>query len=265
MKLSRSTHLVLAVALVVMALAAVCGYPITDYVPPDVLAALGAAGSVPLAIGAQVPTGTTFYIASAYAASKTTTVATNASECVVTSAGHGYSNGDIVEITSGWGRLNRRVFRLKSVAVDTFVLEGADTSSTTFFPAGTGTGSVRKISTFTQITKVMNPTTSGGEPKNVSYKYVESDVDYSINDGFTATNYAMDIDADGVSDAGYLALKSLTDVQTDTCLKMVMRSGSLVFIPCTVALNETVTLQDGQINRVRASFAGNNRSTRYSS
>ena len=212
---------------------------------------------------AQVPTGTTFYIASAYAASKTTTVVTNASEAVVTSAAHGYSNGDIVEITSGWGRLNRRVFRLKSVATDTFVLEGADTSSTTFFPAGTGT--VRKISTFTQITKVMNPNTSGGEPKNVNYKFVESDVEYSINDGFTATNYAMDIDADGVSDAGYLALKTLTDVQTDTCLKMVLRSGSLIFIPCTAALNEAVQLQDGQINRVKATFNGNNRLTRYAS
>jgi hypothetical protein len=214
---------------------------------------------------AQVPTGTTFYIASAYASSKTTTVVTNASEAVVTSAAHGYSNGDMVEITSGWGRLNRRVFRIKSVTTDTFVLEGADTSSTTFFPAGTGTGSVRKISTFTQITKVMNPTSSGGDPKKVAYKYVESDVEYSINDGFSATDYAMDIDADGVSDAGYLALKSLTDVQTDTCLKMVTRSGSILLIPCTVALNESVSLQDGQINRCKASFSGNNRLTRYAS
>ena len=106
---------------------------------------------------AQVPTGSTFFIASAFAASKTTTIVTNASEAVVTSAGHGYSNGDIVEMTSGWGRLNRRDFRIKSVATDTFVLEGADTSSTTFYPAGTGVGSVRKISTFTQITSVMNP------------------------------------------------------------------------------------------------------------
>jgi hypothetical protein len=214
---------------------------------------------------AQVPTGTTFYIASTYGSAKTTTVVTNASECVVTSAAHGYSNGDFVEITSGWGRLNRRVFRLKSIATDTMVLEGADTSSTTFFPAGTGTGSVRKITAFTQITKVMNPSSSGGDPKTVNYKYLESDVEYSINDGFTASNYAMDIDADGVADAGYLALKALTDVQTDTCLKMVMRSGSIVLIPCTAALNESVSLQDGQINRCKAAFNGNNRLTRYAS
>jgi hypothetical protein len=214
---------------------------------------------------AQVPTGTTFHIASSIAAAKTTTVATNAAECVVTSAGHGYSNGDIVEITSGWGRLNRRVFRIKSVATDTFVLEGADTQSTTFFPAGNGVGSVRKITTFTQITGVMNPQSQGGDPKNASYRFVESDVDYSINDGFNATSYSMDIDADQIGGAGYTALKTLTDAQTDTCLKMVTRSGSLLFQPCTVALNEAVKLQDGQINRVTAVYNGNNRLTRYAS
>jgi hypothetical protein len=214
---------------------------------------------------AQVPTGTTFFIASAYAASKTVTVVTNASEAVVTSAAHGYSNGDIVEITSGWGRLNLRNFRIKSVATDTFVLEGADTTSTTLFPAGSGIGSVRKISTFTQITGVMNPQSSGGDPKTVTYKFVESDVEYSINDGFSATNYTMELDADSIGGAGYTALKALTDVQTYTCLKMVTRSGSLIFQPCTVALNEAVRLQDGQINRVNVAYNGSNRLTRYAS
>lgn len=214
---------------------------------------------------AQVPTGTTFFIASAYAAAKDTTIVTNASEAVVTSTAHGYSDGDYVEITSGWGRLNRRVFRVKSKTTDTITLEGANTTSTTYFPAGSGLGSVRKISTFTQITKVMNPQSNGGEPKTVNYKFVESDVEYSINDGFSATNYTMELDADSIADAGYVALKALTDVQTDTCLKMVMRSGSLLFYPCTASLNESVRLQDGQINRVSVSLNGNNRITRYAS
>lgn len=214
---------------------------------------------------AQVPTGTTFFIASAYATAKTTTIVTNAAEAVVTSASHGYSNGDIVEMTSGWGRLNKRTFRIKSVATDTFVLEGADTSSTTYFPAGTGVGTVRKISTFTQITSVLSASSSGGDPKTVSYKFIESDVDYSINDGFASTSYTMEIDADAIGSAGYTALKSLTDVQTDTCLKMVTRSGSLVFQPCTAAMNEAVRLQDGQINRVNVAFNGNNRLVRYAS
>ncbi len=214
---------------------------------------------------AQVPTGSTFYIASTIASAKTTTVVTNASEAVVTSAAHGYSNGDFVVITSGWGRLNRRAFRIKSVTTDTFVLEGAETSNTTYLPAGTGVGTVSKVSTFTQITTVMSPSSSGGEPKTVNYKFIESDVEFSINDGFGATSYTLDLDADAIGTAGYTALKTLTDVQTDTILKIVTRSGSILLVPCTVALNEAVSFQDGQINKVKASFNGNNRAVRYAS
>jgi hypothetical protein len=212
---------------------------------------------------AQVPTGTTLAIASVYAAAKATTIVTNAAEAVVTSATHGYSSGDILEVTSGWGRLNKRHFRIKSVTTDTFVLEGADTSNTQFFPAGVGIGSVRKVTTFQQILKILGINTSGGEPKTVPYKYMESDVEFNINDGFSAQQMSIDIDADAIGDAGYTALKSLTDVQSDTCLKVQSRNGALIFQPCTVALNEAVQMQDGQVNRVVCAINGNNRLTRY--
>ena len=213
----------------------------------------------------SVPTGSTFYVASTIAATKVTTIVTNASEAVVTSTTHGYSNGDYVLVVSGWGRLNKRAFRIKSITTDTFVLEGADTSNTTFFPAGQGVGTVAKVSTWTQITTVMNPNTSGGDPKTVTYKFVESDVEYSINDGFSATDYTLELDADSIGGAGYTALKTLADVQTDTIMRMVTRSGSILLVPCTVALNESVRMADGQINRVVAQFSGNNRAVRYAS
>ena len=82
---------------------------------------------------------------------------------------------------------------------------------------------------------------------------------------FAATNYTMELDADAIGNAGYTVLKSLTEVQTDTCLIMVTRSGSRILQPCTVALNEAVKLQDGQVNQVTCSFNGNNRLTRYAS
>lgn len=213
----------------------------------------------------QVPTGSTFYVASTIAAAKTVSTVTNATEAVVTSTAHGYSNGDIVIMFSGWGRLNKRAFRIKSVTTDTFVLEGCDTSSTTFFPAGSGVGTVQKISTWTQVTTVMNPKTNGGDPKKVTYKFIESDVEYSINDGFAATDYEIELDADSIGGAGYTALKSLTDLQTDTVLRIITKSGSFNLIPCTVALNESVQMQEGQINRVKAVFNGNNRAVRYAS
>ena len=216
---------------------------------------------------ASVPTGTTFFIASAYAAAKTTTIVTNAAEAVVTSTTHGYTNGDILEVTSGWGRLNKRTFRIKSVTTDTFVLEGisADTSNTTFFPPGSGIGSVRKVTTFTQIVQILGIQTSGGDPKNVTYKYLESDVEFSINDGFAASQMSLELDADSIGTAGYTALQSLTNVQTDTCLRINTRNGAVIYVPCTVALNEAVQFQDGQINRVPLAVNSNGRLVRYAS
>ena len=214
---------------------------------------------------AQVPTGSTFFVATAFSVVKTVSAVSNAAEAVVTSTAHGFSNGDIIEMTSGWGRLNLRAFRAKSVTADTFTLEGADTTNTSFYPSGTGAGSARKVLTFQQITTVMNPSASGGEPKNVTYKFVESDIEFNINDGFTATSYAMDLDADSIGTAGYTALKNLTEVQSNTILRVQTRSGSILLVPCTAALNEAVSFQDGQINRVKASFNGNQRGTRYAS
>ena len=210
-----------------------------------------------------VPTGTLFSVATTFGSAITVTVVTNANPAVCTATAHGLSNGDIIEVTSGWGRLNKRVFKVAGVTTDTFQLSGMDTSSTSFFPAGTGIGSVREVTAWTQLSKVMNPATQGGDPKTVTYKWVESDVEYSINDGFTATSYTLEFDDDDTT-AGYTAMRTLTDAQTNTVMKMLMRSGAILYLPCTLAMNDVPRLQDGQINRISASFAGVNRHTRYS-
>lgn len=211
---------------------------------------------------AQVPTGTLFSVATTFGSNITVTAVSNASPTVCTATAHGLSNGDVVEITSGWGRLNRRVFEVVSIDANSFSLTNSNTSSTSHFPPGTGTGTVREVTAWTQLSKVMAPSTSGGEPKTVTYKFLESDVEYSINDGFTATSMTMEFDDDDTT-AGYTAMRSLTDAQTDTVLKMLMRSGARTYLPCTVALNDVPRLQDGQINRINSQFNGNNRHTRY--
>lgn len=214
---------------------------------------------------AQVPTGSTFFCASALAAALSVSAATNATECQLTSTAHGLSNGDFVLTSLGWGRIDKRLFRVKSVATNTFVLEGCDTTSTTFFPNGTTTGSVQKVTTWQQLTQVLSVASSGGDPKNVNYKYMESDVEYSINDGFNATSYTATLDADSIGSVGYTALKALTDTQTLSGLKAVTRSGSIILYPGQFALNESVQFQDGQINRVTCAINCQGRVTRYAS
>ena len=212
---------------------------------------------------ARVPTGALLSVATAFAAAKTVTAITNAAEASVSATAHGFSIGDVVEITSGWGRLQKRIYRIKTVTTDAFVLEGADTTNVTFFQPGGGAGSVRKVNTWVQLSSVMNPSSSGGEPKKVTYKFLESDVEYNINDGFTAVDRTIDLDADSIGSPGYVALRSLTEVQTDTVLRTLAKSGAVSYLPCTVALNEEEKMQDGQSVMCSVAFSGNNRSTRY--
>lgn len=214
---------------------------------------------------AQTPTGTRFAVATAFGPSKTISSVTNALEAVVTSAAHGYAVGDIVEVSVQWGRLNLRVARIKATTTNSFTLEGMDTSNTELFTPGGGVGTVRRVNEFTPFLKVLSPSSSGGDAKQIEYKFVEDENTYSLNDGFTPTNYSVNLDADSIDQAGYKALRRLTDTQEITCLRLVSRTGAPIYQPCRVALNEAVQMQEGQINQVRVAFNGVSRLTRYAS
>ena len=213
---------------------------------------------------ASVPTGTIFSLATVFAAAKAVSAISNAVEASVSCTAHGYQVGDIVQLYSGWGRLNRRAAKVKSVTTDAFVAEGVNTTNQEFYPLGSGGGTVRKITTFQQINKILNPSNSGGEAKNITVKFLESDVEENINDGFTAITETFDIDADEFGQASYAALVNLSEVQTDTVLKKTLKSGSTIYTPCRVAFNENVKLADGSIMTNTVSINGNGRLTRYS-
>ncbi|MGB4064254.1 MAG: phage tail tube protein [Azonexus sp.] len=212
---------------------------------------------------ATLPSGTILAVASAFAAAKTVTAVSNAAEASVSCTAHGYSVGDILQLYSGWGRINRRAVRVKSATTDAFVAELIDTSNTEFFPSGSGVGTVRKVTTFTQIPKYLNPTQSGGDPKNVSVRFMDEDTDTNLNDGFNAVTESFEIDADQFGTASYNALRTLSDVQTDTILKKTLKTGAIIFTPCTVSLNENPKLSSGSIMTNVVSVNGNGRITRY--
>lgn len=109
-------------------------------------------------------TGSSISVAKTYGASISVSAASNATSTVLTTASaHSYSVGDYVEVTSGWDLLDKRVVRCATGTTGSSItLEGFDSSSTTTFPAGSGIGSVRKISAWTQITQIKSISTSGG-------------------------------------------------------------------------------------------------------
>jgi hypothetical protein len=199
------------------------------------------------------------------ATAKTVTGISNATEAVVSCVAHGYSAGDVIFITSGWGRVHRRAFRIKTILTDSFVLEGMDTTNTEFFPTGGGAGTAAKAQTPVQMTQILSSTTSGGDAQTVEYSYEDSDARFSINDGFSAVNRVFELDADAIGSPGYTLAKTLTSTGIETVLKSITKGGSFTLTPGTLALNEEVVTQDGQVNRVRLAFNGSNQSVRYAS
>ncbi len=214
---------------------------------------------------ARTPNGTIHSVATALAAAKTISAISNAAEAVVSSTAHGYSNGDIVIIYSGWGRLNFRAFRVKSVLTDSFVLEGANTTNTDLFSAGAGAGSARKVTTWVDLDRTMNHSSSGGDSKVVNVKFLESDVEIVLNDGFNAVQRTFDMDADMIGTPAYTALKTLSDTDADTVVRRRAKSGALSLLPAKVSFNEEENLSDGQAVTVKGSFNAQNISTRYAS
>ena len=212
---------------------------------------------------ARTPSGTITSVATVLAAAKTITGISNAPEAVVQSVAHGFSVGNIILLFSAWGRLNYRAARVKSATADSFVLEGFDTTNTDLYPPGGGAGTARLAQTFVDLDKTLNHSSTGGDAKVITVKFTESDVETTLNDGFTAVQRTFEMDADLIGTPGYNALRTLSQTQAPTIVRRRAKTGALSLIPGTVSFNEEEIEAEGQIVRVKGTINGQNISTRY--
>ena len=216
-------------------------------------------------IAVKLPNGVLFSLATTYAAADTVSAVTNANPGVATtSASHGVTTGDFLEVTSGWARLNQRIVRAASASGSTLSYEGIDTSSTTVYPAGSGTGSFRAITAWTQISQVLDLSTSGGDMQFATYSFLEQDFESQIPTQASPMSINITI-ADDASLAGYIALKAAAISRSLTGLKAVLPDSSVIVYNGYVSLNETPTMTKNQIMGVRATFSLMNTPTRYAS
>jgi len=87
------------------------------------------------------------------AATKTITGITKANPAVVTSAAHGYANGDVIYIDAvvGMTEINRKTFTAQNVAANTFELKDYDSSLNTAYSSG---GTAAKFTAFSYPSRV---------------------------------------------------------------------------------------------------------------
>lgn len=137
-------------------------------------------------------------IASTFGTTANITAITNAANAVATlGAGHGTVVGDFVEIlTSGWSRLVSRVFRVSAVATNDVTLEGCNTAATAVFPAGQGTGTLRRVTAWADLQQVNELNVTGGEQQFQEGQYIDNPLSFRFPTNQSPIDVSFAVDDD---------------------------------------------------------------------
>lgn len=200
--------------------------------------------------------GTTVDIASTYGASKTMSAISNASSAVATLEGsHGVAEGDFVEVTSGWARLNGRILKATTVATNDVTFAGLDTSSTSRYPASSGTGSVREVTAWTQITQLTRAIAiSGGEQQYADITALEDVIDKQIPTRRSPVSVSLPLYFD--PSLGWVAtVRSVAETATGTAVRFTYPDGTIIVANAYWSYQEIPTVEDDTLrSRIDLTF-----------
>jgi hypothetical protein len=202
-------------------------------------------------------TGTVFAYASTYAASSNMTAITNASEAVATlAAAHGVVVGDYLEVTSGWDRLNGRIVRAKTVATNDVTFELINTTSTTNYPSGSGTGSIRRITAWTNLSQVTTAfAAQGGDQNYADITTITDTVQKQIPTTRSPVSVTLPF-FDDPSLSWYAGVVTVADSATATGFRASFPNGSKLVANAYYSIRKVPTVEDSTLrSEVSVSFA----------
>lgn len=163
-------------------------------------------------------------VQSALATAKTITGITKANPGVATSTAHGYTTGDYVTLTvQGMSQLDGRVARVIVLTVDTFSLEGIDT---TLFDTFTG-GTAAKITFGTTLATATGINASGGDFSFIDTTTIHSNVKTQIPGIANPATFTFESIWD-VADAGLAAFKAASDAQAQLAVRITFANGQKI-------------------------------------
>jgi hypothetical protein len=215
--------------------------------------------SITRATGSQISIGSTI------GSNVVMSAITNATEAVATLAsGHGVVVGDILKIASGWDLLNGKLVRAKAVASNDVTLEGVDTSSTTNYPAGTGAGTINRVTAFTnlsQLTSGMN--VSGGDQNFADITTLSDQIKKQMPIDRNPVVVTLPF-YDDPSLPWYAAVVAASDSATITPFRMVFPNGSKLYANGYWSIRKVPTIEDSTLRgEITVSFSSE--PTRYAS
>jgi hypothetical protein len=158
------------------------------------------------------------------ATAKTITAISKASPAVITAAGHGYTNGDIVYLeVSGMHQMNEKAVRVASASTDTFVAEGVDSTFYETFASGTA----QVVTLATSITSATTISASGGDFDFIDTTTIHQSAKTQIPGLPSAITYTMEHIWD-MDDAGQAAMKSASDIQAKRVFRFQFGQGGKI-------------------------------------
>lgn len=211
-----------------------------------------------------LPDGSKVLIGTALGSAINVSAITNANPAVATATGHGLANGDEILFVSGWEDANENIFRVGGSATNSFNMEGLDSSATNWYPAGSGVGTVQKVTTWQEIQQITNIQASGGDPQYATVELLSRRNATNIPTRFNATTLTLTL-ADDPTLAGYQALVTASRGLLKRAFKFVLTGGSVGYGYGYVALNEMPAMNKGQVNTVQASITLLGKYIRFSS
>lgn len=217
-------------------------------------------------MSASFPNGTLLAVSTAFAAAKTVSAVTNANPAVATSTAHGLSDGAIGVFTSGWPDANDRVFRVDNSATNAFDLEGLNSTSTTRYPAGQGTGLFTPVDTWVTLSQVREFGKSGGEQQFFTWQYLEdrSGRQRQRPTFKNAKAITVTLDYDPAL-AWFAALSNADAARTAIVLRATLPTGALIFYSVYPSFDADPSLTMNENMTNAASFSLISDLTRYDS
>ncbi|MES2972389.1 MAG: phage tail protein [Pseudomonadota bacterium] len=210
----------------------------------------------------QVPNGAVVSIASTYGAAKVMSAITSANPAVATLApAHGIVVNDILEVTSGWSKLNSRIAKASVVATNDVTLAGINASSVTAYPAGAGVGTVRAITAWTQLAQILSSASEGGDQQFQTYQFLESDSEFRIPTVKSAQGLKFSVGDDPAS-AGQILAQAANDDKVARAVRIALPGGGMLYYNAFITVGQP-TLNQNEIMAVEVTLSLIAAVTRY--
>lgn len=209
----------------------------------------------------KVPNGALVHISSGLAAAVTITAISNAATAVCT-ATNTYSANDIVVVNSGWSNLDNRVASVVSPSGTAFNLSGFDTTSTIKYPTGGGAGTAQKVTGWTQLSQILDSSTSGGDQQFVQYQFLEDSLQKQIPTVKSAQSIKFSV-ADDPTQAGYVLALAADDDRVPRVVRLTLPNGSYIYYYAYVTLQRTPSLDINAVMKSEITLSMLSIPTRY--